>query len=157
MNETEEQIVKALQEEFPLNERPFAEVAERVGISEEELLARLAEWKRDGVLRRFGAILRHHKAGFDANAMTAWVVPEGRVEEVGPIMASFKEVSHCYERPTFPGFPYNLYTMIHGRSREECAATAKKISEATGISEYRALYTIREFKKTSPIYFRRRS
>lgn len=156
MNKLDESIIIALQNGLPVTERPFAEIAEKIGISEEELLGKLAEWKERGIIRRFGAILRHHNAGFAANAMTAWVVPPERVDEVGPIMASFPEVSHCYERPPFPGFPYNLYTMIHGRTREECAAVAEKISRATGITEYRALYTTKEYKKTSPMYFRRR-
>lgn len=153
MTEIQIRIIRALQEGLPLCEEPFAEIARRAGISQDDLLTQLQAWKDDGTIRRFGAILRHHQAGYSANAMGVWNVPDAQVESFGQTAASFKSVSHCYQRPRFGSFGYNLYTMIHGRSKEECEAAARKISEETGITEYKLLYTTAEFKKSSPVYF----
>ena len=106
-----------------------------------------------GVIRRFGAAIRHHKTGFTANAMGVWDCPPARVEEVGQTMASFTEVSHCYERPRKPQWPANLYTMIHARSREDVEQIGERIAEATGLRSPRLLYSTREFKKSSMKYF----
>jgi DNA-binding Lrp family transcriptional regulator len=97
-------------------------VAERVGISEAELLDKVREFIADDIIRRFGATLRHQRTGFDANAMVVWEVEPERAEEVGNIFASFREVSHCYQRPAMPDWPYRLFTMIHGSSSEVCRA-----------------------------------
>ena len=146
-------IVKALQDGIPLCEEPFQEIARNVGIPQEELLAQLHVWKNDGTIRRFGAFLRHHQAGYSANAMGVWNVPDAQIEDFGRAAASLKAVSHCYLRPRFGDFKYNLYTMIHGKSRKACEAAALKISEETGINDYTLLYTTAEFKKSSPAYF----
>jgi siroheme decarboxylase len=158
LTDDEKALVRLLQDDLETVEAPFETVAARLrelGIDADEawVLERTQEWVDTRVIRRFGAAIKHHKTGFSANAMGAWVVPEERVEEVGAIMASFREVSHCYERPTTPTWPNNLYTMIHGRSREECVDVAARIREATGLPEPRLLYSTREFKKTSMRYF----
>ena len=106
-----------------------------------------------GVIRRFGATLRHQKSGFEANAMTAWIVDEKRIEEVGQIMASHKEVSHCYRRNPTNSWPYNLYTMIHGLDEASCIATAKRMSEKTGVTKFKLLFSRKELKKTSMKYY----
>jgi len=106
-----------------------------------------------GIIRRFGATLHHQKAGFSANAMVAWIVPDSKVEEAGRIMAGFREVSHCYQRVTQGDWKYNVYTMIHGNSRDECREIARRISKNTGINEYAVLFSVKEFKKTSMEYF----
>lgn len=149
----EEKICKAVQDDVPLTSRPFKELADRIGISEDEFISKVSEFLENGCIRRFGAALRHRKAGITANGMGVWVVPESERERVGSIMASFKAVSHCYERPSFEDWPYNLFTMIHGRTKEECFETAKKISDATGIKEYKILFSSQEFKKESMVYF----
>jgi DNA-binding Lrp family transcriptional regulator len=151
-------LVRLLQDDLEVVERPFAAVAARLreqGVEADEawVIERTRTWLDTRVIRRFGAAIKHHKTGFSANAMGAWIVPEERVEEAGAIMASFREVSHCYERPTTPTWPNNLYTMIHGRTREECVEVAERIREATGLPEPRLLYSTREFKKTSMRYF----
>ena len=146
-------MVRALQDGLPLSEDPFREVAEKAGVPCEELLAQVEAWKKDGAIRRFGAILSHHRAGYSANAMAAWNVPDGQVEDFGRAAANCTSVSHCYQRPRFEGFDYNLYTMIHGRSREDCEEAAREIAERTGIADYALLYTTVEFKKSSPVYF----
>jgi len=158
LTDNEKALVRVLQNDLDTVERPFEAVAARLrsgGVSADEAWAieRTRAWVESRVIRRFGAAIKHHKTGFSANAMGAWIVPEDRVEEVGAIMASFREVSHCYERPTTPTWPNNLYTMIHGRTRDECVEVARRIREATGLPEPRLLYSTREFKKTSMRYF----
>lgn len=153
MNESEKKLCALLQGDIPLSERPFEEIGEKVGMSESEVIEHGKKYLEAGIVRRFGATLRHRQAGFSANGMGVWIVPEEDRERVGKIMASFKEVTHCYERPCFEDWPYNLFTMIHGQDKEECFEVAKKISEATGVKEYHLLFSSREFKKTSMKYF----
>jgi DNA-binding Lrp family transcriptional regulator len=147
------EIIRHLQADLPLTTTPFAAVASRVGIGEEELLERIRGLKERGVLRRFGATVSHLKAGIKANVMVAWYVPEDQVDEVGPLMASLREVSHCYERKTNRHWKYNLFTMVHGKSRKQCREVVGRIAEMTGIEDYAYLFTRKEFKKTSPEYF----
>ena len=151
--EQDKALVRALQEDLPVVERPFEEIGARIGMSEEEVLQRVRAWKTDGMIRRFGAVLRHRRLGIEANAMVVWEVDPDRTEEVGRIMASFPEVTHCYERPRFPGWPFTLFTMVHGRTTGECERVAKRISERTGVGTYRLIYSIREWKKTDMRYF----
>lgn len=136
-----------------MTETPYADAAKTVGISEEELLARVRRMKEKGILRRFGATLRHQKVGYLANAMSAWVVPEDRLEEVGRILASCPQVTHCYERPPREDLPYNLYAMIHGRTPEDCRRVAGEVARSTGIQHYVLLFSSRENKKSSMRYF----
>ncbi len=149
----EKKLIRMLQEDLPLVTQPFKVIAGEVGLTEEEVIAKIQEWAKKGTIRRFGAILRHREAGFRENAMVVWRVPAKHVEKVGKIMATFKEVSHCYERLTYPGWPYNLFTMIHGRTKEECEEVARKISKATDTKDFKLLYSTREFKKVSMKYF----
>lgn len=153
IDETDKKVIALIQGDLPLNPRPFASLAERIGLKEEDFLARVRNLKRSGVIRRFGATLRHQEAGFSSNAMVAWVVPEERVDEVGELMAGFKEVTHCYQRQRQKEWPYNLYTMIHGDNRDQCRRLAESISRKTGIDEYALLFSEKEFKKTSMEYF----
>jgi len=155
MTDIEKAVCNLVQGDIPLTTRPFLKLAQKVGISEEEFISKVQEFLDKGYIRRFGAAIRHREAGITANGMGVWVVPEAEREKVGRIMASFKEVTHCYERPSFPGWPYNLFTMIHGRTREDCLEVARRISEATGIGikGYRLLFSSREFKKESMVYF----
>ena len=138
---------------MPITERPYKAIADSLGTTEEEVIAKINEFREKGYIRRFGATLRHREAGIMANGMGIWIVSKEDVQRVGKIMASFKEVTHCYERPTFSDWPYNVYTMIHGKTREDCEAVAKRISEAAGIKDYKMLYSTKEFKKTSMKYF----
>ncbi len=140
-------VVRALQEDLPLTRRPFRNLAESIGLSEDGLLAHAAYLMETGRMRRFAGILYHRQAGFKANPMVVWAVPEDQVMEVGRTMATFSAVSHCYQRPTYPDWPYNVFTMIHGRSIRECEAVIQAISEATGIREYKLLYSSKEYKK----------
>ncbi|MFQ5646412.1 MAG: AsnC family transcriptional regulator [bacterium] len=146
-------LIRELQEDLPECPAPFAEIARKIGQSEAEVLAEIRSMQEEGTIRRFGVMMRHRELGISANGMGVWTVPRERTEEVGAIMASFEEVSHCYQRPVFPGWPYNLFTMIHAPSREECRETARRISEKTGITEFKLLFSTRELKKSSMKYF----
>jgi len=146
-------LVRILQGDLPASLTPFADLADEVQSTEEEVLARVRNLLQVGAMRRFGAVLRHQKAGFVANAMGVWCVPEERAVEVGKIMASFKEVSHCYQRPTLADWPYNLFTMVHGRSVDDCKVVIERIAQATGVQEYGMLFSTKELKKTSMQYF----
>lgn len=153
IDETDKRIIALIQGDLPLNERPFAGPAEEAGVSEEVFLERIRSLKGRGVIRRFGATLRHQEAGFQSNAMVAWFVPEDRINETGRAMALFQEVTHCYQRRPQCDWKYNLYTMIHGDNKEECRRIAGRMSIETGVEDYVLLFSEREFKKTSMAYF----
>jgi len=153
MTELQRKIIEILRDGLAPVEEPFHEIANKVGVPVDELLAQVEAWKADGTIRRFGAILRHQRAGYSVNAMGVWNVPDDRAAAFGCTAARSRSISHCYQRPRFDGFRYNLYTMIHGRSRQDCEDTAKALSEETGIADYALLYTTAEFKKSSPVYF----
>jgi DNA-binding Lrp family transcriptional regulator len=149
----EKKVIAAIQGDIPVSENPYLELAETVGISVDEFLTVLKGLADRGVIRRFGATLRHQKSGFTANAMVAWQVDEDKVQAVGETMAAFSEVSHCYRRDPAPDWPYNVYTMVHATSEDGCLDTARRISEATGVSAYSVLFSRKELKKTSMKYF----
>ncbi|MBS4025618.1 MAG: AsnC family transcriptional regulator [Clostridia bacterium] len=146
-------IVRALQEDLPLTSEPFKEIAEELGISEEFLLEKINSFVEQGIIRRFGAAIRHREAGFTANAMVVWDVEDERTVEVGRIMAEFSEVSHCYQRPRYPDWNYNLFTMVHGKNRDQCQEIAEKIAQAADIANFKLLFSTDELKKTSMKYF----
>ena len=146
-------VIKELQEDLPLAPRPFDDMARRLGISANELFEMARSFQQRGVMRRYSAVLHHRRAGFDANAMVVWRVPPEKSEEVGRIMASSPWVTHCYERPTFPDWPYTHFTMIHATGKEKCEGVAAEISAKTGITDYRFLYSTQEYKKTRVRYF----
>ncbi|MFC1533895.1 siroheme decarboxylase subunit beta [Thermodesulfobacteriota bacterium] len=153
IDELDKKIISLLQKDLPLDPRPYALMADQIGIHESQLLDRVKRLIKKGVIRRFGATLYHQEAGFSSNAMVAWVVPDEKVEEAGRAMAEFNEVTHCYQRRPQKGWRYNLYTMIHGDNRDECNDIARRMSESTGIDEYALLFSEKEFKKTSMEYF----
>ncbi|KLU66863.1 DNA-binding transcriptional regulator AsnC [Desulfosporosinus acididurans] len=146
-------LIQIIQGDLPDSSTPFTVLAERLNWTVEKLISRAKSLLEAKVLRRFGAVLRHQKAGFVANSMGVWQVEPARAEEVGKIMAQFKEVSHCYERPTLPDWPYNVFTMIHGKTIEDCDEVMKRISQATGVTEYSMLFSTAELKKSSMQYF----
>jgi len=153
IDDTDKKIISLIQGDLPLNPRPYTLLAEKIGISEEEFIGRVKVMVEDGTIRRFGAILYHKEAGIMANAMGAWLVPEDRIEEAGKTLAGFKEVTHCYQRNPQKDWRYNLYTMIHGKSEEDCRKIAERMSITVGITEYKLLFSKKEFKKTSMEYF----
>jgi len=153
LSELEKKIIASIQEDIPIISRPYHVISKKLKISEETLLKTLKNLCDRGVIRRFGATIRHQKSGFAANAMVAWIVDEKRVEEVGDKMSSFKEVSHCYRRNPTDEWPYNLYTMVHANSEDACREIARTMSSETRVENYKLLFSQRELKKTSMKYF----
>jgi len=140
-------IVRCVQEDLPLVEKPFKNWAEKLNIDESTLLKVLRAWLEAGIIRRFAALLNHREAGFMANGMVVWICPEELIDDAGTKLASFPEVSHCYHRPAYPQWPYNLYAMVHSRTFEKCETIAKNLSQAINLSNYKVLFSVREFKK----------
>lgn len=149
----EKRLIHLLSGDLGRSPRPFLELARCLGLGETEVLEMVRALAERGLLRRFGATLRHQQTGYTANAMAAWIVEEARLEEAGSLLAGFDEVSHCYHRPAAPGWPFNLYTMIHATSSRACRATARRMAVAAGLDRYELLFSIRELKKTSMRYF----
>ena len=153
LTEADKDFIRVLQEDMPLVFRPFDGMASHLGLTLEELFHKCDEFQKAGLMRRYAAILRHQNAGFTANGMVCWRVPEDRVLEVGETTASFPQVSHCYQRPTYPDWPYSLFSMIHARDEEKCRRIAEKISQKTGITDYAILFSTKEYKKERVKYF----
>ncbi|MBC7461562.1 MAG: Lrp/AsnC family transcriptional regulator [Thermoleophilia bacterium] len=153
ITEVDKRAIRALQTDLPAVERPFAELAEQHGFSETELIERGQAFLASGQMRRFAAVLAHRKAGFTFNGMGVWKVPAERVEECGLVMGAYRGVSHCYQRPTYPDWPYNLFSMTHGRTKAECEDVLTAISQETGLDDYIVLYSTKEYKKTRVSYF----
>ncbi len=152
--EKEQAILRMVQKNLPDTATPYADIANSVGVSEEEVLNLLQKLKEEGAIRRFGASIKHQKTGWNFNAMVAWVVSEADADAFGAIAKTFSNISHCYFRPTpAADWPYTLFTMVHGRSEEECQETITKVQEATKVNDYAILESIHEFKKTSMTYF----
>jgi len=147
--------IRALQGPMEAVERPYDAAAAELGESTEELLERLRGMVDRKLLRRVAAILYHRRAGFSANGMGVWKVPEEEIHTTGARMAAFRGVSHCYQRPTYPDWPYSVFTMAHGRSKEECDAVLDSIAAECGMGpEDRAtLYSSTEYKKIRLHYF----
>ncbi len=146
-------VIRALQGDMPVIPEPYAPAAAEVGISQDDLLTHLESMRERKALRRVAAILYHRRAGFSANGMGVWNVPEERIMEVAPLMASFRGISHCYQRPTYEDWHYSVFTMAHGRSKEECDAILDSIAAESGIEDRRTLYSSTEFKKIRLLYF----
>ncbi len=152
IDDIDRRIIKRVCGDISDSLHPFRDIAAEIGVEEGVLLERLRSYREKGMLRRFGAILRHQKAGYVANAMSVWNVPKPDVARVGELMTKYPEISHCYERPAPPDWPYTLYGMIHGRTKEDCLAVAARVSGDIGIDDYHILFSVREFKKTSMVY-----
>jgi DNA-binding Lrp family transcriptional regulator len=148
-------LIKALQGPMAAVERPYDAAAQELGISTEELLDRLRAMVDRKILRRVAAILYHRRAGFSANGMGVWKVPEDEIMTTGAKMASFRGISHCYQRPTYEDWPYSVFTMAHGRSKEECDAVLDAIAEECGMGpdDRATLYSSTEYKKIRLHYF----
>jgi DNA-binding Lrp family transcriptional regulator len=146
-------VIRATQGDLPVVPEPFAPAARALGMDQDQLLAKLEDMQQRGLLRRVAAILFHRRAGFSANGMGVWKVPEERITELGPRMAAFRGISHCYQRPTYADWPYSVFTMAHGRSKEECDAVLDAIAADTGIQDRATLYSSTEFKKIRLLYF----
>ncbi len=148
----ERQIISLIQGNIDIMPQPFTAIAKKVGVSTGELLSILQNWKRVGIIRRISIILRHHSLGFTANGMCLWNVNDDEIEEIGQKLASCREITHCYQRSSFDGFDYNLYAMIHGTSWKETYKLFENIQNEVGLSNGKLLCSLKEYKKSSPIY-----
>ncbi len=153
LSELDLAVIRTLQGDMPVIPEPYAPAAAEIGISQQELLDHLRSMVERKALRRVAAILFHRRAGFSANGMGVWNVPEERILELAPLMASFRGISHCYQRPTYEDWPYSVFTMAHGRSKQQCDAILDSIAEESGIEDRRTLYSSTEFKKIRLLYF----
>jgi DNA-binding Lrp family transcriptional regulator len=152
-DELDREVIRATQGDMPVISEPYAPAAARLRMDTAALLEHMRGMRERGLLRRVAAILYHRRAGFSANGMGVWKVAPEQIGELGPRMASFRGISHCYERPTYEDWPYSVFTMAHGRSKEECDAVLDAIAEQTGIHERATLYSSTEFKKIRLLYF----
>src|SRR5947199_3863403 len=153
LSDLEVAAIRISQEDLLLVERPFAAEAEEIGTDEETLLAMLRSFKERKLMRRFAAVMNHRSAGYKANAMGVWAVPDDQLEEMGPRMAGFAFVSHCYKRPTYDDWPYSVFTMVHGHNARDCEQTIAAVQAETGVDDYALLWSIKEYKKTRVRYF----
>ncbi len=153
LDDRDKRLILALQQNLPLATQPFDDWAKQANCSVVELLAAAQRFLDRRQMRRFSAVLRHRKAGYSANVMTVWDVPQTDIERVGRIMAKSAAVSHCYQRPVYPDWPYSLYTMVHGQSREHCLATLESLRNQTGLDRFLPLWSLHEYKKVRVRYF----
>jgi siroheme decarboxylase len=153
LSDLERRAIGVVQEDLPNVERPFAVQAELLGVDEHVVLDLLRSFKERKLMRRFAAVMNHRSAGFKANAMGVWAVPDEQLEAIGPQMAGFAAVSHCYRRPTYDDWPYSVFTMVHGRTARDCEATIDAIRTETGVDEFCLLWSVKEYKKVRVRYF----
>lgn len=146
-------FIHTVQGDLPLTSTPFKSAAEELGWSEEQVVSEIERYKEAGAIRRIAAVLRPKKAGWSANVLVAWAPPQDLIEQLGTAAAQKKSISHCYQRPVHPNWPFAVYTMIHGRSMDECEKEIKDLVSSTGIDSYRKLVTVREFKKIRVRYY----
>jgi len=151
--EEDKDFIRELQKDMDIIDEPFVKAANNLGITENELFEKMKHYEEIGVMRRFAAILRHRQVGFTANGMIVWKVPEDKIADVGSQLGAFPQVSHCYERPTYPDWPYNVFSMIHCKTHDEANEMAKTIQDQIHVDDYRILFSSREFKKTRVEYF----
>jgi len=153
LTELHHRVIALSQNDIPIVSEPFKAIVEELGLTYDEFFAILNELKDAGVMRRFAGILNHRKAGFNANAMVVWDVDEEKGAEIGKKAAEFSAVSHCYLRPKFPNWPYNLFTMVHGKTTEETNGIIREMANEIEHFSRRPLYSTREFKKVRIKYF----
>ena len=151
--EEEKNYIRELQKDLEIVESPFLKSAQKLGITEEKLLEKVKQYEEIGVMRRFAAILRHREVGFTANGMIVWKVPDERIEEVGVKLGAFPQISHCYQRPVYPDWPYSVFSMVHCKSVADAEDMAKQIQKQVEVDDYKILFSSREFKKTRVEYF----
>ena len=153
ITERDKEFIRELQKDLAVVPEPFKELADNLGITTKELFAKAKEYEGIGVMRRFAAILRHRDAGFVANGMVVWHVPEDKIDDVGAKLAAFPQVSHCYRRPVYPDWMFTLFSMVHARSLQAAEKMAVEMSETIGVKDYQILFSSREFKKERVKYF----
>lgn len=152
MPDIDKQIIAVLQDDFEVCERPYKLLAEKLGITESEILIRITRLKENGQLRKMGAVLKHREIGFTSNALCGWNVPKERLNEVGKVLAQHPQITHCYSRDPQSGWPYSLYTMIHAVNDKECRQIAQDLAAKVSIAEFILLFSTHEWKKSTMRY-----
>ncbi len=152
-DDIDKKIIVAMQDDFPLTAEPYKLIAERLGITEDELLERLNNYRQSGKIRKMGVVLKHREVGYAANALCAFVAPQDRVDEIGRIFMSHPAITHCYTRVPRHEWPYNFYVMLHAHTREECRMMAAELANLAGLDKYTMMFSTKEWKKTSMRYF----
>ncbi|MFH2137922.1 MAG: Lrp/AsnC family transcriptional regulator [Candidatus Omnitrophota bacterium] len=152
INKIQKEIICFLQGDIPLKPNPYTGLAKKLDIAEDEIIRQIKVLKKQGYIRRFGAILSHHKVGLNSNCMCVWNVPKLKINKISKGAFGRPEISHCYLRKTTPDWPYNFYTMIHAGSPKQCMQIINELSKQNGVSDYKMLFTKKQFKKTSPVY-----
>lgn len=152
-SEDDKEFIRQLQKDLPVIDRPFLAPSRALGMTEEQVFEKLQYYESIGVMRRYAAILRHRDVGFTANGMIVWKVPEDKIEPVGEKLGAFPQISHCYQRPVYADWPYNVFSMVHCKSIPEAEDMAKDIQKHIQVDDYRILFSSREFKKTRVEYF----
>jgi siroheme decarboxylase len=154
LSEQDKTLIRLLQQELPLVSCPYEELGRQVGLDEQEVLQRVSCWVESGIIRRFGATVRHQRVGYSANCMVVWkAADDQQADLVGEVFSGFTEVTHCYRRPRFEDWPYTLYTMVHSTSEQGIERTLERMKQASGLTECRGLFSEKEWKKTSMKYF----
>ncbi len=153
VTDEDKRMIRVLQQDLELIERPYDAWATQAGVSLDVLLAAAKRYECEKRMRRFSAVLHHREAGFESNGMGVWVVAPEKAESFGEAAARFSAVSHCYLRPTYEDWPYNIFTMVHAPSKQACDKVLKTISDSTGETNYAALYSSKEYKKVRVRYF----
>jgi siroheme decarboxylase len=154
LSDIDKRIIASLQGDFPIVENPYSVLADRLGISEDLLIDRVLFLSETGILKRLSAVVRHGRVGYTSNALVVWDVADEHVEAAGRAMSDFEQVSHCYERHRNESWDFNMYTMVHAKSDDECLAIVAELSRVTGVSDYSVLFSERELKKSSVVYFK---
>ncbi len=149
VNDLQLEILRQVHDNIPLCPKPFEAIARKLGIDEQKVLDELAKMLQDGIIRRFGAVIRHYNVGYSTNAMVVWDVPDDKVAKIGNRLKGYKRITHCYQRVSTPEFPYSLYTMIHANDERELAAFIEKLKGIIGDHPHFILRTVRELKKSS--------
>ncbi|KUG04692.1 heme biosynthesis protein [hydrocarbon metagenome] len=153
LDKVDRDIIKLVQADMPISERPYKALSDAINISEQEIVERIKVMHEKGIIRRMGAVLRHQKAGYTVNAMVAWKINSSAADKAGEIMAGYKEISHCYFREVPESFPYPLFTMIHARTEEQMERLIDDIAAKTEIHDFVIIKSKQELKKTSMQYF----
>lgn len=154
LSRLDKKIISLISQDIPLVKEPFKNLALKLGIDQGALLARIKSYKKNGILRKFSATLNHRKIGFKHNAMVVWNIPDRILDRAGNLMASLPQVSHCYQRRKLRDWNYNLYSMIHSKTKKECFDTVRNIYKKTGCKDYRVLFSSYEYKKSAAKYFK---
>ncbi len=155
LTEKDYRLIAAIQDGLPLVNHPYAEVGAQLGMSEDEVIHRLDQMLKEGIINRFGVVVRHRELGYRANAMVVWDVPDERLEEIGALLGSQPQVTLCYQRARhLPQWPYNLYCMVHGRRREAVRGTVRRLVNDLGLEEipHQLLFSKRRFKQRGGHY-----